>query len=269
VSIVDSVVLGLVQGLTEFLPISSSGHLVFLRALLGFEGQGIAFEVFVHFGTGLAIITVFWGQICRLVAAAFRGIIGPGDISSKLKEDEHTRLVALIVIGSVPAAILGISLEDKIEQAFLNPPLVAVMLLLTGVVLWPTRYVKSAGRRVNYKDSILIGIAQAIAIIPGISRSGLTIAAGLYRNVDRSRAAEFSFLLALPAILGATFLNARKLLSNSSPTAVLPLVVGTVVAYVSGYVAIRLLLGIVRRGRLDRFSYYCWVIGLTGLVLTR
>ncbi len=267
----EAVLLGLVQGLTEFLPVSSSGHLVLARALLGGSGEGITFEVMVHFGTFLAIVAVFRREIWNLIVAVFGGIgtlAGRKGIVQRLEADGHLRLALWIMIGSIPAGCLGLLFEDYIERAFSNPILVSGALLVTGSMVWSTRYVKETQGDVGWKDAILIGAAQAFAMVPGISRSGATIVTGLWRKVDRAKAAEFSFLLALPVIFGATLLKLKDVFEAPPSSAeAWSLIVGTATAYASGYVAIRALLAIVRKGKLDRFAYYCWAVGLVGLFL--
>jgi len=267
----EAILLGLVQGLTEFLPVSSSGHLVLAKTLLGVPGGEITFEVMVHFGTFLAIVTVFRREIRKLIVSVIGGIgtlVGRRGIIQRFEADAHLKLALWIGIGSVPAACLGLLFEEYVEQAFSSPTLVSFALLITGGMVWSTRYVKETRRDVGCADAVLIGIAQALAIIPGISRSGATIVTGLWRKVDRAKAAEFSFLLALPVIFGATVLKLKDVFEASPSGAEgWSLIVGTATAYGSGYVAIRVLLDIVRRGKLDRFAYYCWAVGLVGLLL--
>ena len=296
----EAVLLGLVQGLTEFLPVSSSGHLVLAKTLLGVPGGGITFEVMVHFGTFLAIVTVFRREIGKLIVSVIggigtlvqqgggvrrleadgRGTAGKGKgkgkelqwrgggVSTFTSTSAYRKLALWIGIGSVPAACLGLLFEETVEQAFSSPTLVSSALLVTGGMVWSTRYVKEIRGDVGCADAVLIGVAQAFAMIPGISRSGATIVTGLWRKVDRAKAAEFSFLLALPVILGATVLKLKDVFEALPSSAEgWSLVVGTATAYGSGYVAIRVLLDIVRRGKLDRFAYYCWVVGLVGLFL--
>lgn len=261
--------LGLVQGMTEFLPISSSGHLVLIGDLLKTSDQDITFEVMVHFGTFLAIISVFYRDVGRLIRSTLRGIRSlsrPPILRIQFREDSYLRLALWIIIGTIPAVILGLPLKDPIEAAFTHPLLVSIALLITGGILWSTRYVGPGTNDVGGREAWIIGLAQAVAMIPGISRSGATISAGLWRKVDRVKAAEFSFLLALPAILGATILEAKDLSGVSSSPDLWPLMVGTIVAYVSGVIALRLLLGIVRRGKLSRFAYYCWAVGILGFM---
>ncbi len=266
-SILQAVVLGLVQGLTEFLPISSSGHLVLIGDLLHVSDQDITFEVMVHFGTFLSIITVFYKDVWRLIQSSLRGIgvlSRPYALKEHVREDPYLQLALWIVIGTIPAVALGLPLKEYIEGAFTHPLLVSIALLVTGGMLWSTRYVEPGTKDVGWRDACIIGLVQSIAMLPGISRSGSTISAGLWKKVDRAKAAEFSFLLALPAILGAAILEGKELTLVS--THLWPLMIGTLVAYISGVVSIRLLLGIIRRGKLNRFAYYCWAVGILGLV---
>jgi len=259
----EGVGLGVLQGLTEFLPVSSSGHLVLAKALLGLREQGIALEVTVHFGTLLAIITVFYAEV-REVLRDFLGGLLPG--GARFRRKKGWRWAWGITVGSVPAGLVGVGLKDQVEEAFSSPTLVCLALIVTGFVLWSTRWAKVEGREVRLPDALFVGLAQALSVLPGISRSGATISAGLWRGLGREEAAEFSFLLALPAILGASVLEAKELLSSPPPFAP-ALLGGLVSSYVSGYLALKLLLGVVRRGRLERFSYYCWALGGFGLLV--
>jgi undecaprenyl-diphosphatase len=264
VSAFHSLLLGLLQGLTEFLPISSSGHLVLAERLLGLRGADLAFVVFVHFGTFLATVTAFWPEVWRMLASGGRFVVGRGTSG-----DPHLRLLGLILVASVPAAMVGLLFEKGVERAFSNPALVSAMLLITGLLLWLTRYVRVGERIMSIRAAILVGCAQALAILPGISRSGATIGAALFQKVDRSRAVEFSFLLALPAICGASALKTVQLCRTSLPSATLTsLILGALAAYISGYLAIKVLLRVVRKGKLHFFAIYCWAAGLLGLILS-
>ena len=269
-SILNAIILGLLQGLTEFLPVSSSGHLVLFKKLLGVDDPAVFFIVSVHFGTLLAVLTVFWRLIVNTIVSFFKGIVAGREVSVRLNSDRYFKLAVLIIVGSLPAGLLGVLLNNWIESTFASPTLSAFMLLVTGFILWPTRYVKSSSKQVGYKSSLMIGIAQAFAMLPGISRSGMTISTGLYSGIKADRAVEFSFLLAPPAILGATLLKAHEfLVAPPQDLPLFPIILGTTVAYISGYLAIKWLLGIVRRGRLDWFSYYCWTVGLMYLIVCR
>ncbi len=268
-SILQALLLGIVQGITEFLPISSSGHLVLGKALLGVHTQGIAFEVFVHFGTFLAVLTIFWGDCWNILKAwgiALRRP-SPSRWSLAYQEDPFFRLGVLIILGTIPAGVVGLLFEQEIEAAFSNPLFVSCALIVTGTILLGTRWTKPKATCFGMIRALIIGAAQAFAILPGISRAGSTIAAGMYAGVERSEAARFSFLLALPVILGACVVEGKELLHTGIPAEEgLTLLIGTIAAFCTGVVALKWLLGVIRRGRLDWFAYYCYVVGLAGIV---
>ncbi|MBL7074994.1 undecaprenyl-diphosphate phosphatase [candidate division KSB1 bacterium] len=271
--LLESVVLGLVQGLTEFLPVSSSGHLVLVKALFGVNTGGITFEVFVHFGTFLAVVSVFWKDIRNMFKSLWGRLLALPKKEggrSTFRNDYYLRLAIFILWGSIPAAVVGLVFEDLFVSIFSNPLLVAIMLMVTGGVLFFTRFFKTHRKGFGWANTGFIGVAQALAIIPGISRSGTTIAMGFYLGITRKEAVRFSFLLALPAILGATLLEVGHIVETPIPSSqILTLLMGTAAAYLSGYVAIRVLLGVVQRGRLDRFAYYCWAVGILALFFLR
>ena len=264
-SVSNAILLGIIQGLTEFLPVSSSGHLVLGEALLGVEMQGIAFEVFVHFGTLLAVLYAFRSDVIKLFYA-FLSFFSPG---SQDDNSEYRKLLLYIVCGTIPTAIVGFIFIDSLETAFSNPYLTSAMLLVTAAILFLTRFLHSENSTLNLWRSIWIGIGQAIAIIPGISRSGTTIAFGLFTGIEREKAARFSFLLAIPAILAGTLIKTVQLIGNPPPSSeIVALSIGTVTAAISGYGAILLLLTVVRKSRLDVFALYCATVGFIGLLLT-
>jgi undecaprenyl-diphosphatase len=273
-----ALMLGLIQGLTEFLPVSSSGHLVLGKAILGVESQGVVVEVALHFATFLAVLTMLRGLIGSLAAdgtraagAVANGRLTPGDFL----RTPAIRTVLFVVLGTIPAALAGVLLEPKIEPLFGSPRDASFLLLVTGGILWATRYVRASPRQLGGAEATLVGLAQAVAILPGISRSGITIATALCRGVEEKRAAEFSFLLALPTIFGAAVLELPHIVDYfraedaAGQPGVLPLLVGMLAAYVSGCVAIHLLFGSLRRGFFPRFAFYCWGLGLVGIILTR
>jgi undecaprenyl-diphosphatase len=269
VNVLQALWLGILQGITEFLPISSSGHLVLGKEILGVHTAGVAYEVFVHFGTFLAILTIFWGDVWNILKAVGRVLRHPaaGMWHESYREDPFFRLAILIILGTIPILIVGLLFEQEIEAAFASPLFVSLALIATGTFLLGTRWIKPKDTRFGMVRAFLIGLAQAFAILPGISRSGATIAAGMYSGVERSEAARFSFLLVLPAILGATFLEGAELLQTGLPSqGALTLLAGTLAAYGSGAIALKWLLGVIRRGRLDRFAYYCYAVGLFGLI---
>jgi undecaprenyl-diphosphatase len=268
-SVLQAILLGIVQGITEFLPISSSGHLVLGKALLGVHTHGIAFEVFVHFGTFWAVLTIFWGDCWNILKAWGNALRhpSPGHWSLAYQADPFFRLGVLICLGTIPAVIIGLLFEHEVEAAFSHPLFVSFALLVTGTILLGTRWTKPKATRFGMVRALIIGCAQAFAILPGISRAGSTIAAGMYVGVERSEAARFSFLLALPVILGACVVEGKELLQTGVPSQeAVTLFVGTIAAYVVGVIALQWLLGVIRRGRLDWFAYYCYAVGLAGII---
>ena len=263
----EAIILGLVQGLTEFLPISSSGHLVLVEALFHIHKGNIIFEVFLHFGTFMAVVIAFRNDIRQMILACYRWVIHPASTKIQWQNDLHLRLAVFIIIGTVPAIILGLTFETYLESVFSEPFTVSLMLLLTGIILYFTRWSKIKHQRIKFIDSIFIGLAQAVAMLPGISRSGSTISMGMYLGLSKEEAARFSFLLALPAILGATVLKATALIQNPLPEGQLfNLIAATVVAFISGYFAILFLLELVRRGKFSWFAFYCLTVAIAGMV---
>ncbi len=252
----QAALLGIVQGLTEFLPVSSSGHLVLGQALLGINAGDVTFEVIVHFGTLLAVVTVLRRRIRDLLVGLFR------------RDRTALVMVGLIALGSVPAVVVGLVFEDRITAAFASPFTVSIMLIVTGCVLFSTRNLLGERMVDTVWAGIVIGIAQAAAIVPGISRSGMTISAGLWCKADAGEAATFSFLLAIPIIAGATALKVGGLVAGGPGTEFWSvLLVGAATAFASGVLSIRWLLSIVARGELSRFAYYCWAVGIAGTVV--
>ena len=254
--------LGVLQGLTEFLPISSSGHLALAELFLGVRSPGVTFEVFVHFGTALAVIVYFRRRVGAILVALARWA------ARREHDAEQARLGLLLILATVPAAVVGVLFESAVEEAFENPVLVSSMLLVTGFILYSTRAApRGAPRDKRALDAVLIGAAQAAAVLPGISRSGATISAGLGLRLGRRAAAEFAFLLSVPVILGATVMSAADVVAADS-TVGLPVAVGTVAAFGSALPAIAILMRVVTAGTFHRFAYYCWGAGGLGFVLT-
>ncbi len=270
-SFLDALILGLIQGLTEFLPVSSSGHLVLGQEVLGvLADDNITFEVFVHFGTLFSILAIFWRDVWQIFSSLFQAVRRPGSIPVLLKEDEHFKLAVLILIGSIPAAVIGLSFKPYVERAFSDVNLVGVMLMITGLVLFLTRLSRpKPDKMVGWGTAIFIGFAQAFAIMPGISRAGMTISAGLFSGVAREQAARYSFLLALPAIFGATLLETFEITGQPIESHfVIALVIGTVAAFVAGYVAIKTIFVVLKKDKFSYFSFYCLAVGLIVILLT-
>lgn len=259
--ILTGIILGALQGFTEFLPISSSGHLVLAEYILGNKASsGLLFEVLVHFATMISVLIYFRKKIWNLIKSLFPPY--------SPEKRPFLRLCGIIVLGTIPAVVIGLAFQSKIEAAFNSPRLVLVMLLITGIILLSTRLKKSGNEPVGFKSGFLVGIAQSAALLPGISRSGSTIAAGLHLNLAPAEAAEYSFLLSLPAVFGAAVLKSFTLLSNSVPVESLgAYLVGAIVALVVGYISIAWLMRIMARGRFFYFGIYCVVIALAGMII--
>jgi undecaprenyl-diphosphatase len=262
--VLQSFLLGIIQGLTEFLPISSSGHLVLGKQILGVEVEtGITFEVIVHFGTLCSILIYYRKIIWDLLVSAFGFLKSP----SARKEDPKVKLIGFIFVSMIPAMIVGFTLKDQVEAIFSDPLVVSVMLLVTGLILFTTRLIGDTSKDVNLSNSFLIGVAQSFAMIPGISRSGSTISAALWLGVKREEAANFSFLMLIPVIAGAMLLEVKELVEiGVSDAALTNLVIGFLAAFISGYYALKYLIIILKRKGFHYFAYYCWLIGGVGLV---
>jgi len=259
-----AILLGIIQGFSEFLPISSSGHLVLFAELLNFKDEGVAFEVFVHFGTLLSVLIAFRKDILNMIIAPYKiWISGTEDDTLK----EALQWDYYVIIGTLPAVIIGFTLKDPIEQLFNSIILVLFMLLITAALMWTSQFLKDRNKAFNYVNSLIIGLAQAFAILPGISRSGSTIFTGMAMGMPREKVARFSFILSVPVILGATILKTRDLLETPPASGeLLNLIAGTIFAFISGYIAIIWLLDIVKRGKLQWFGYYCLAISITGFI---
>jgi undecaprenyl-diphosphatase len=270
---IEAVVMGIIQGLTEFLPVSSSGHLVLGQFLAGLQAPEMLFNISVHGGTMLAVLVVFHRDLLGLISALGRipaAMRTQEGLSTLVMDRSEARLLLMIGVGSVPTAIMGLLLAQVAEELFGTIRLVGFALLITGLFLWFTRRLSTEGRPLNkmrWQDALIIGIAQGVAIIPGISRSGATIAAALYLGLDRELSGRFSFLLSIPAIVGALVLGLNgDLFSTQLPAVVI--LAGSVSAAGIGYLALTFLLRIVKRGQLHHFAPYCWLVGAAALVVS-
>ncbi len=246
--LVEIIILGVVQGLTEWFPISSSGHLVIVKQLLGSEGVPILLPLTLHVGTLCVILFMFWSDVAEILRALAR---------FDLKSDEG-KLATYIAVGSVPTGIIGFFFHDLFESFFHNLLAVGLAMLTTGSFLYISQLGKN-GKKMNWLDSLLIGTAQGLAIIPGISRSGATITAGLLRGVEKEKAFRYSFLLSIPAIIGAAVTESIGLDWSNADAVILLL--GAVVSMIVGYASLRLLLKVVLRGKFHLFAFYCWIVG--------
>ncbi|MFO7892840.1 MAG: undecaprenyl-diphosphate phosphatase [Longimicrobiales bacterium] len=261
----DALILGLVQGLTEFLPVSSSGHLVMAQTFLGVPAPGVFLEVALHVATLLSVVVVYRGKLLELLVGGVR------------REGQALRYIGLLILATLPVAVIGLFFKDAIEAAFDTPYVTGFMLLATGLILWSTRWGtrdRTAGAdRPDWPDrparpirdpdpgqAVSMGLAQCLALLPGISRSGSTIAVGLWLKLDGERAAEFSFLMSLPAIAGAAILQATDL--GPDVTVDGPLLAAFITALVAGVAAIKSLVWLVRRQGFHHFAWYVWAVGL-------
>lgn len=306
-SILEAVILGVIQGLTEFFPVSSSGHLVMTERVLGLHIPGILFEIAVHVATLLSVLLVYRARIVRLVRGLFRR-----------GEDSTWPYVGKLVLATIPAAVMGLLFKDWFEARFEEPLFAGTMVLVTGSFVWSTRWVRrgslipavelvpiviaavisviagtftpfvavlaveavlmglarvSARREwesePSWGSAAFMGVAQSAAILPGISRSGSTVVTGLWRRLDPIVAAEFSFLMSIPAILGAAVLAVPDALSEGLAVGVGPLLAGGVAAAISGVLAIRFFVALLKRQNFHVFAYYCWVVGALFVLLAR
>lgn len=263
--IIKAFIIGIIQGLTEFLPVSSSGHIVIAQEILGLkysEEENLLFAIVLHFATALSTIVVFRKDIYQILKGLFQ-----------FKWNDEFKFSLKIVLSMIPAAIVGVLLKDTLEELFSNLRLVGFMLLITATLLFVADKARNTGKDISYKDSFIIGIAQAFAaLLPGISRSGSTISTSILLGNDKSKAARFSFLMVLPLILGAT---AKMYLdANSAGTEThfnfefLPLFVGFLAAFFSGLFACKWMIDFVRKAKLKYFSVYCSIVGIFVIVYT-
>lgn len=252
----EAVLLGVVQGLTEFLPVSSSGHLVLGQALLGLELPGVLFEIVVHVATLCAVTWVYRARLFEITRGVFSR-----DRSSLI-------YVGLLGLATVPAGLVGVGLGDVLADVFERPTFAAGFLLVTGVFVWSIRRfsAKATREEVRVRDALFVGVAQALAVLPGISRSGSTVAAGTAGGVEPRKMAEFSFLLSIPAIAGAAVLRIPDAGDAAAAIGTGPLAVAFIAAALSGVLAIRIFLDMLDRKTFHRFAYYCWGAGTAYLI---
>jgi undecaprenyl-diphosphatase len=244
----EHIILGIVQGVTEFLPISSTGHLVLFGKLFGLREAGLLFDTMLHFGTLLAVVVFYWQEVVHIVTHPFG------------------KLTQLLIAGTIPTAIIGLVFEDFFDAISKTGQTIGLEFLATGVIIWAVESMPQGDRtfdNISYKDALIIGTLQGVAILPAISRSGLTIAGSLLRGIKRADAARFSFLLSLPAILGASVLQAKKVLDNPvQATSLLPMLAGTLFASLFGYAAIRWMVKLISSGSMKGLAVYVLILGV-------
>ncbi len=251
-----SMLIGLLQGLTEFLPVSSSGHLVLSQHLLHIKQDSLVLEVVLHLGTALAILFVYRLDVSQLVKAGFG--------TDSEKKWASWNLLGLLIVGSIPAGFVGIFFKDFFEEVFMQPRISGFMLIITAGLLFLSRWHTEKGRIITYGSALVIGLAQAFAIFPGISRSGSTIVAALMLGLARKEAGRFSFYLALPAIFGAALLQIKDISEVVLPLGAI--LSGFLVSFISGVIALKILLRFVEKGQLHYFAYYCLPVGVAAVL---
>ncbi len=268
-SIFQAVILGVVQGLTEFIPVSSSGHLVLVPHLLGWQfdqTQAFIFDVLVQWGTLFAVIVYFWRDLMEIASSFVKGLL-----AGKPFADENSRMGWYLIIATLPAVVVGLLTKDLIESAFASARATGFFLLITALLLVVAERVGRRSRsmkEIGRLDALWIGCSQVLALLPGISRSGATIAGGMTRNLDRSSAARFSFLMSVPVLFGAGLLACRDLFAlPAADHFMLPLAAGFLAALISGYAAIRWLIAYLSNHSLYVFAGYCLLVGLYIIVI--
>jgi len=245
----QAIFLGMVQGFTEFIPVSSSGHLVIFQHIFGVQGNSLTFDVLVHIGTLAAVLVAFWHDIVAIIKKPF------------------AKITYLIIVACIPAGLIGYYLQPLVASAFESLLVVGIGLLITGIILKFTDMVTHNSlnlkeeQETTFVNALFIGLLQGIAIVPGISRSGSTIAAGLVAGLDRPFAARFSFLIAIPVILGAGLMQIKDLSSLAITGSIFPYIIGPLTAAICGFLAIKIVMNVVSNGRIAIFSYYCWIVG--------
>ena len=259
---IEALILGLVQGLTEFLPVSSSGHLELGKALFNLKlaaSDSLVFDVIVHGGTALSTLVVFRKDIFEITRGLF-----------EFNWNWQTKFVVNIIISMIPAAIIGIVFEEQITQLFNTQTLlVGAMLIITSLLLYLADMAKNTKKSITPRNAFIIGIAQAIAILPGISRSGATISTSVMLGIDREKAARFSFLMVLPLIIGKMTLDVKEIVESGGrdiDISNLALIIGFIAAFISGLFACQWMISLVKNAKLKYFAYYCFIVGSIALI---
>lgn len=285
-TLINSIILGLVQGLAEFLPISSSGHLAILEELFGIEEAGMVFDVMLHLGTLIAIFFAFWRDIRKMITEGFKIIadcftntyIFFKKLIKKDRETEYLRIirtgyrkfVMLIIVSTIPTAVIGVLMKNIVDNASKSMLVVGICLLVTSVLLKVADMTSDGRKKVrqaSYGNAIIIGLVQGIATLPGLSRSGTTLTAGLLCGFDRKFAVKYSFIMSIPAVLGAVVLELKDFAAlDITQGEMINYLVGTIIAAIVGYICIKTMLVIIRGKKFKYFSYYCMLIGAFSVI---
>ncbi len=250
ITIIQAIILGIIQGITEWLPISSSGHLVIFQNLFNITPP-IIFDISLHIGSLIVILTVFWKDIITLTKGVLR------------KEKTHLKFLAYLIIASIPIAIVGFFLNSYIKAIFNDLRTVGLSLLFTSLMLFLSK--KAKANKLTLKNTYIIGMFQAIAILPGVSRSGMTISAGLIQGIKKQEVIKFSFLLFIPAIIGAALFEMRNI---SQVTNISAMLIGTIVSIITGIISLKFLIRIIKTNKFHYFGYYCFLLGIILLAIS-
>jgi len=248
-NLTESIIIGTIQGLTEFLPVSSSAHLVFIQKLLGWNEPELFFDIILHCGTLFSVIIFFYKDIIKL----FKDI----------------RTIILLLVATIPTGLIGILMSDYIDKYFASEIYPAIFLLITGLLLYLTKYVPKNTKQISnfsISDVVLVGIAQGISVLPGISRSGSTLSTGILLGWDRADTIKFIFLLSIPSISGATILKFRSI--SISDININCYVIGFIIAFITGLLSIKILVKCIQNMKLHFFSYYCWLLGISVIIIS-
>ena len=270
----SAILLGIIQGLAEFLPISSSGHLAFFQTFLGLsnvESENLFFDVLLHLGTLVAVFAAYWGEIKALILEGLT-MVGIRRLPRGQKPDRLSRRMILFIILATLPLLLVLPIKDAVETLYTNTFFIGAAFLLTGTILFLSDRMNRGNKTLknaSVLDIVIVGFGQALAVVPGLSRSGTTISCGMARGFDREFAVKFSFLMSIPAVLGANLLSLIDAAQAGIDWSLMPMyLAGVVAAAVSGYLAIRLLKFVTQKGSFGGFSYYCWGMGILTLILS-
>ncbi len=266
--LLESFILGLVQGITEFLPISSSGHLRIAAALLGQDiDTDIFFDIIVHFGTLFSVIIYFRQRLTELVLSVFRVIKNPVTSFKDWDNDYELRFNVYVLVSMIPVGIAGFTVRDQVESVFADPILISAMFMVTGTALYFTKFFGQGTKSLTLKNTFIVGVAQAFALLPGISRSGATISVAVFLGIKRKDIADFTFIMMLPVIAGATLVDIIRVKDTLAlDGSILYLIIGFFTALISGYYALKYLIILFKSKGIHYFSWYCWAVGIFGLV---
>ena len=265
-NIIQAIIIGVVQGLTEFLPVSSSAHLVFAHNILNVESS-LAFDVFLHLGTLIAVLWYFRWAIIKMLKSWWLSIgdFLQGRFMQGFRDDPYKRLAWYVILATIPVGIVGVLFEDSVDALFAGALYVpAFFLFVTGTILYLSQRMPGGNinlHNITKKEALFMGLGQACAVLPGLSRSGTTISAGLVAGLDKEFAAKFSFILSIPAIFGA-FVFKLKDIGSAMDANFLPIFLGFIASIIAGYFAIKWMLDLIQNKSLDIFAYYCWVVGI-------